>query len=68
MASANTVAQKPAGNVKPLSFEHASLFAPPAALDCCLAEIRKPHVQIAASTTRANNRVFVITFSLWHHR
>src|SRR6266851_5547132 len=58
MSSAKTVAQKPAGNLNPLSsFGHAWLLASPAALDWVRAGAKELPMYIAASATRADNRV-----------
>jgi|SRR5215472_5122470 len=57
MPSANTVAQKPAGSVNPLSsFGHA-WFSAAAGLDRLFAGASELTMHTATSTTRANNKV-----------
>jgi hypothetical protein len=59
MPSANTVAQKPAGNVNPLSsFGHDWLLGSAAGLDRFPAGANEPLTHIAASATDAVNRVW----------
>src|SRR5258706_7546978 len=58
MASANTVAQKPAGNFNPLSsFGHASPLASAAGLGWFLAGASELPAYITASATNAANRI-----------
>src|SRR6266404_6140816 len=58
MSSAKTVAQKPAGNFNPLSsLEHAWLLASAAGLDWFCVGANELPMHIAASATRADNRV-----------